>query len=250
MLQEICNAIIVTYAASEFFGNPSAAPRRSSSKTPAAVCALFLLINLLGGGRPNASVRDAFAWLEHGAAVAAAEGALITLVLCGIARRRGSETRALPALLVFAASTLVLYAVGPVSAPSRVPTGVVAAGAFLGALYADVRRHGPVEAALFLSEVGQATLYLAPLYPMMAIGISLIFLVAITVFERLDIPTSYLNMPIYYGCLYGPFASVYIVAKKHILARRYDDLPLRAELRAHAADIRRLRENQRRGFVD
>ena len=36
---------------------------------------------------------------------------------------------------------------------------------------------------------------------MMAIGISLIFLVAITVFERLDVPISYLDTPIYYGCL-------------------------------------------------
>jgi hypothetical protein len=55
----------------------------------------------------------------------------------------------------------------------------------------------------FLQQLLQSFCRLLPVYPFLAVIISFGFLFVITAFERLHLPLQILNMPIYYGTLYG-----------------------------------------------
>ncbi len=100
----------------------------------------------------------------------------------------------------------------------RVPRIVVAISSFLLALYWDCRgkhgpdakdRFGPAAAAApwskqnFFRQVLKSFCRLLPVYPFLAVVISFGFLFLISVFEKLHLPLEILNMPIYYGTLYG-----------------------------------------------
>ena len=98
------------------------------------------------------------------------------------------------------------------------PRVLFAATAYLIALYIDCR-HVNVSLSLFgefMPAVGTAFLYILPVYPFMAVLISFVFMVVIRVFEVLHLPLEYLNAPIYYGTLYGPFSMVYLRVKERI----------------------------------
>jgi hypothetical protein len=56
-----------------------------------------------------------------------------------------------------------------------VPRAVVAAAAFVAVLYVDVRRTVDVNLTTFGKELAKACAYVAPLYPLLAILCSLIF---------------------------------------------------------------------------
>jgi hypothetical protein len=99
----------------------------------------------------------------------------------------------------------------------RVPRIVVAITSFLLALYWDCRhknglnakdRFGPAAAApwsnrTFFRQLLQSFCRLLPVYPFVAVVISFGFLFVISIFEKLHLPLEILNMPIYYGTLYG-----------------------------------------------
>lgn len=99
----------------------------------------------------------------------------------------------------------------------RVPRIVVAICSFITALYWDCRqkyglnsknRLGPAAATrwskrYFFRQVLQSFCRLLPIYPFLAVVISFGFLFVISTFERLHLPLEILNMPIYYGTLYG-----------------------------------------------
>ena len=61
---------------------------------------------------------------------------------------------------------------------------VVAAAAFVAVLYVDVRRTVDVNLTTFGKELGRACAYVAPLYPLLAILCSLIFVPIMSVFEK------------------------------------------------------------------
>jgi hypothetical protein len=99
----------------------------------------------------------------------------------------------------------------------RVPRIVVAIFSFITALYWDCRhkyglnsknRLGPAAATrwskqYFFRQLLQSFCRLLPIYPFLAVVISFGFLFVISTFERLHLPLEILNMPIYYGTLYG-----------------------------------------------
>ena len=69
----------------------------------------------------------------------------------------------------------------------------------------------------FLRVVFQSFLYMLPIYPFLAALISFGFLFLITTFEFFHWPLEYLNNPIYYGTLYGPLSLLYWNVKKRLL---------------------------------
>lgn len=97
----------------------------------------------------------------------------------------------------------------------HVPRIIVAISSFFLTLYWDCRRnnHGNTIAnatitttwsdQYFLKLLVQSFCRLLPIYPFLAVIISFGFLLVITIFERLRLPLEILNMPIYYGTLYG-----------------------------------------------
>jgi hypothetical protein len=93
----------------------------------------------------------------------------------------------------------------------HVPRIIVAISSFLLTLYWDCRRNNQATAATtttwsdqyFLKLLVQSFCRLLPIYPFLAVIISFGFLFVITIFERLHLPMEILNMPIYYGTLYG-----------------------------------------------
>lgn len=121
----------------------------------------------------------------------------------------------------------------------HIPRVVVAAVAYLTALFWDCRRtvarqrrtgnqhkhHVMTFAKDFLPRVLTAFLTVLPLYPLAAIIISFGFLILITIFEALHLPESLLNWPIYYGTLYGPFSYIYHVVKLSVVKESQLGLP-------------------------
>ena len=128
----------------------------------------------------------------------------------------GSRRRALyAATTALAANGLLLL---PAAAPmlglkSKVP---IIAICFLAALYVDTRRQ--LSRLQFLAELQEAAFRLVPLFPLFSILVAFMFLELGELMEHLLGMTEarislWLNQPIYYGVLYGPFAYVYIRVK-------------------------------------
>jgi hypothetical protein len=88
-------------------------------------------------------------------------------------------------------------------------------------LYIDCRRIQPtIHTCTFLQALLAAFLQTLPLYPLLAIAISFGFLILINLFQFLQLRLELLNMPIYYGTLYGPFSLVYFKVKRRVLEER------------------------------
>jgi len=96
---------------------------------------------------------------------------------------------------------------------------------FLVVLYLDVkyRNQHIVSFKWYLKTLLKAILYVAPTYPCLVVLISFGFFLLISIFEFIDVPTGILNLPIYYGTLYGPFVAVY--ARVRYLSSRAVLLP-------------------------
>lgn len=95
---------------------------------------------------------------------------------------------------------------------------VMATTAYVVALYVDCKRTASsLELGSFLTQVALAFLKVLPIYPLLAILISFIFLFVISIFETLHLSLELLNMPIYYGTLYGPFSYIYYIVKRQVL---------------------------------
>lgn len=109
----------------------------------------------------------------------------------------------------------------------HLPRVLFAATAYVVALYIDVRyQHrlshrrrssSVLRLGSFLPKVGWAFVKILPAYPLLAVLISFVFLFVINVWEALHLPNEWLNAPIYYGTLYGPFAWVYVYVKHQIV---------------------------------
>jgi hypothetical protein len=94
--------------------------------------------------------------------------------------------------------------------------------AYMIALYVDCHRLAPLmDFKTFSRHVGAAFCRVAPAYPILAVMISFVFMFVISAFEALQLPLESLNMPIYYGTLYGPFSVMYYVVKKRVVQDYY-----------------------------
>ena len=72
--------------------------------------------------------------------------------------------------------------------------------------------------SVFLPKVLWTFLKILPAYPFLAVLISFLFLFVVDIWEYIfHLPLEWLNKPIYYGTLYGPFAYTYVYVKKEIL---------------------------------
>jgi len=109
----------------------------------------------------------------------------------------------------------------------HLPRILFAAVAYMTCLYCDIHRRAPLlSLSRFLAKVGWAFLRVLPAYPFLAVLISFVFLFVINIWEALGLPLEWLNAPIYYGTLYGPFAWVYTQVKRQVLGE-YSSLPVR-----------------------
>lgn len=103
----------------------------------------------------------------------------------------------------------------------HLPKVLLAAILYILTLYADCRRiQNKLTAKDFIKRVGIAFLKVAPWYPFLAVIISFGFLFVISIWEALHLPLQWLNMPIYYGTLYGPFSMVYFNVKRKIMEEK------------------------------
>lgn len=93
---------------------------------------------------------------------------------------------------------------------------LVVSGSFCCALWVDCTRslNQVIPLKEFMLEVWNGCLYLLPVYIVLAVFISFVFMLISDVFEFFSLPTKILNWPIYYGTLYGPFVVVYHKVKK------------------------------------
>ena len=90
--------------------------------------------------------------------------------------------------------------------------------AFMLLCYFDVRRfRRGITATIFLRELAIALAYVAPLFPCLAVGISVVFFMLISLLEFVRIDPHVLNGAVMYGTLYGPFAWVYFVTKRRCM---------------------------------
>jgi hypothetical protein len=78
--------------------------------------------------------------------------------------------------------------------------------------------------SVYLPKVGLAFVKILPAYPFLAVLISFVFIFIVDIWEFVfHLPLEWLNNPIYYGTLYGPFAYTYVYVKQEVLRRNHYD---------------------------
>lgn len=112
------------------------------------------------------------------------------------------------------------------------PKIILAAVLYIAVLYVDCLRHAPnnLTPKRFMGRVGIEFLKILPLYPFLAVLISCVFMFIISFCEHLHLPLDWLNWPIYYGTLYGPFSLVYFQVKSKIVEEEQYFIPQTAPL--------------------
>ena len=99
--------------------------------------------------------------------------------------------------------------------------------AFLALCWWDVHRLKPdVSVKTFLRQTSVSALESLLILPLVSVGVALAFLVLIGILDAVHTSTVWLNSPIYYGVLYGPFSTIYFFTKKRCVSNRGHILPL------------------------
>ena len=127
----------------------------------------------------------------------------------------------------WAALWLVLYLLGAGewAEATLLVRVIVVAAAYYALCFWDVRRGKPeLTHEDFLTHFVVAGAKAVVLLPLATISVAAAFLLLVTALEALRLPTAWLNGPIYYCALYGPFCSVYYFAKRQVASARL--LPL------------------------
>ena len=116
------------------------------------------------------------------------------------------------------------------------PKIILAALLYITSLYYDCLQYIPDLPLMtkFLPKVGVSFCRILPLYPFLAVLIAFFFGFLIEVFEGLHLPLRYLNWPIYYGTLYGPFSAVYFQVKQSLVEDERYTIPTTAAAGAAA----------------
>ena len=190
MLREVVNAVVLTFVVSEWLSEKPGrrlvlfARRDASTKALcAALGSALLLVNFVGDHVPALG-----GLLASNAVVAIVEGAVLAAgaygtakitrrpCLCGVPTLKKGDVDKSAFLRAFIICTILCYVQGGMAfAHVYVPRAVVAAAAFVAVLYVDVRRTVDVDLKAFGKELAKACAYVAPLYPLLAILCSLIF---------------------------------------------------------------------------
>eukprot|EP00747_Dinoflagellata_sp_TGD_P096877 gnl/TRDRNA2_/TRDRNA2_166967_c0_seq1.p1 gnl/TRDRNA2_/TRDRNA2_166967_c0~~gnl/TRDRNA2_/TRDRNA2_166967_c0_seq1.p1 ORF type:complete len:244 (-),score=36.66 gnl/TRDRNA2_/TRDRNA2_166967_c0_seq1:186-917(-) len=145
--------------------------------------------------------------------------AAVGTVLALFSSPRGStEAVTGPSWLQWLTASIAVLRLGRAArAALRILAAVVG---FAGLVFYDVRRlrPKPYSVASFLREFCVALRFALPVYPILAIGFSCIFLVVVSVFTKLGLPQHLGEECIFYGQFYAPLSSVYWIMKKDLLA--------------------------------
>jgi len=97
---------------------------------------------------------------------------------------------------------------------------VVCCVVFSAACYYDAARFREEEInfARFLGIGWKVLLFqFLPVFPFVAVFISTVFFFFVSILEFFSLPTNFLNMPVFYCTLYGPFSFLYWLIKKKVL---------------------------------
>lgn len=99
--------------------------------------------------------------------------------------------------------------------------------AFVGLAWWDIHRLKPdVTVKTFARQICISTLESLLILPLVSVGVAMAFLVLIGILDVVHTSTAWLNNPIYYGVLYGPFSTIYFFTKKRCVSNRGQILPL------------------------
>ena len=169
--------------------------------------------------------------LSHSLGASTLVSALFSVLLFGVwtglaltrgqsGGRRALATRALSCVIAFGVLRAALserMAQGAQDHQTALKAFAVAV-AFMLLCYFDVRRfRRGITASVFLRELAIALAYVAPLFPCLAVGISVVFFMLISLLEFVRVDPHVLNSAVMYGTLYGPFAWVYFVTKRRCM---------------------------------
>ena len=158
---------------------------------------------------------------------------ILASILCTYASSEylhGSRKRALYAAfaalfvtIVHATQDWVAEMLPALGIVSKVP---LVAAVYCGTLYADAVVYGGMRRVQFARAFTGALMELLPLFPLLSIAFAFVFLEMGELSERLGMGHKWLNVPIYYGVLYGPFCYLYVRVKA--VARASTLLPIRS----------------------
>ena len=91
-------------------------------------------------------------------------------------------------------------------------------GAIIGffiVCYLDTRQTTQLSLAAFMEIVAESMLFVMPVLPLAAVVISTFMFITVSILENgLSVDPSFLNWPVYYSTLYGPFSLIYFRTKQ------------------------------------
>lgn len=97
---------------------------------------------------------------------------------------------------------------------------------YVSALYLSwLRKDEHIPLLLFITELSSAMTTTLVMFPFFGLLIAMCFLALSSVFEVLRLNTTYLDGPIYYAVLYGPFMTAFFLLQRRFAFLRYDVLP-------------------------
>ena len=194
-LAEIFNALLITYMATEYSLTLSSSSSSSNSNKNGVFIKIFL---------------------------SARHNQVVSLVVLSI--------NLIDELL--AESTATMFVKRLFERLLHAPKIVLAAALYIAVLYVDCLRHSgnqQLTARRFLGSVSVQFVKALPLYPLLVIMISCGFMFLISALEHLNLPLEWLNWPLYYGTLYGPFSFVYFKVKAKIVIEGRFYIPISTE---------------------
>lgn len=136
----------------------------------------------------------------------------------------GSRARSLLACVVLAGLLSAALCRGGVFDGLVVPLAgrriLLALVAYPMACFTDLWRSCPgLTLHIFLAATPRAVLLTACLFAPAVMVIAAAFLAFLSMLERLGIDPHILNMPVYYGVIYGPFVTYYFAMKRQLLSK-------------------------------
>jgi hypothetical protein len=194
---EVFNALLITYIATEYSltNSSSSASSSLSAQTPASTSS------------PKKTKKDGF---DIRTFLSARHNQIVLLVVISVN---------LIDKLILAESATASFIKQFFERLLHAPKILLAAILYVVVLYIDCLKHTRQQLPIrrFLGCVGVQFLKILPLYPFLVVLISFGFMVFISLLEHLHIPLEWLNWPLYYGTLYGPFSFVYFQVKAKII---------------------------------
>mmetsp|Transcript_4472 Transcript_4472/g.7871 ORF Transcript_4472/g.7871 Transcript_4472/m.7871 type:complete len:253 (-) Transcript_4472:529-1287(-) len=242
---ELINTLTLTFIATEVLFWKEARSERAdgvwakvlpSKRLKVAFAALLILNGLVFAEHVVADAVNVFLhipWNSFQQLGAKTLTGLLTCLVCGTAAftvvdkynlRQGQGV--MFARFAFAALAVVWFCIGYGAASvagfqeaSELAKIICAILGFTAVFYFDARRYTPHSGfSQLLGVILSSVLYTLPMVPFVAVLISTAFLVIVGVVENiLHLDPSFLNWPVYFGTLYGPFVVVYVQSKKAVL---------------------------------